>query len=220
MYERLVLVGPPGGGKGTHAERLGKEMDVPHISTGDMLRREVAEGTDLGEQAKTHMDAGQLVPDQLVTQITVDRLSQADAQKGWILDGFPRNLRQARRLEDLPKDGGVELVFALEVIDEEVFDRISGAEVVPSGTRLPRGQESSEKRRHLRRRWLTARAARRCRRRRDRAPARDLQRRDPADARLLRARGPGSPNRRDGHARRGLPPPHDRSERGMTLGRA
>ena len=133
MYQRLVLVGPPGGGKGTLAERLAKEMDVPHVSTGDMLRREVAESTGLGRQAQSFMDLGQLVPDELVTQMTVARLSRADANKGWILDGFPRDLHQAQRFDDLLKTDGVELVLALEVIDQEVFKRIRGRRSCPLG---------------------------------------------------------------------------------------
>jgi adenylate kinase len=91
-----------------------------------MLRRNVAEGTELGRKAQALMDAGQLVPDDLVVELVVARLTEADAADGWILDGFPRNLRQAQTLEDHLRERGVELVLVLEVPDEEVFDRISG----------------------------------------------------------------------------------------------
>lgn len=123
---RILLLGPPGGGKGTHAERLAGEIGVPHIAVGDMLRRQVAEGTELGRKAQAFMDAGRLVPDDLVVELAVARLSEPDAAGGWILDGFPRNLRQAQTLDDRLPDGGVELVLVLEVPDAEVFDRITG----------------------------------------------------------------------------------------------
>jgi adenylate kinase len=133
VHRRLVILGPPGGGKGTHAGRLGKELGVPHISTGDMLRREVSEGADLGRQAGSYLDSGRLVPDELVIKMTVERLSRSDAKGGWILDGFPRNLGQARALESRLEDGGVELVLVLEVTDDDVFERISGRRTCPRG---------------------------------------------------------------------------------------
>jgi adenylate kinase len=98
-----------------------------------MLRREVAADTELGRQAQAFMDAGQLVPDELAAEMTVARLAEPDAEEGWILDGFPRNLRQARILADRVRHGGLDLVLVLEVPDEEVFDRISGRRSCPLG---------------------------------------------------------------------------------------
>jgi adenylate kinase len=130
---RLIVLGPPGGGKGTHAERLAREIGVPHIATGDMLRREVAEGTALGRRAKGFMDAGLLVPDDVITETTLRRLAHPDARAGWILDGFPRTLRQAQDLDAGLMSRGVELVLVLEVPDDEVFDRIAGRRTCPHG---------------------------------------------------------------------------------------
>lgn len=133
MYRRLLLLGPPGGGKGTHAERLARELGVPHVAVGDMLRREVAADTELGRRAQGFMDAGQLVPDDLVVGMAAARLSEPDAADGWILDGFPRNLGQAQALAERAQDRGLDLVLVLEVPDEEVFDRISGRRSCPRG---------------------------------------------------------------------------------------
>lgn len=130
---RLTLLGPPGGGKGTHAGKLAQKIGVPHIATGDMLRDEVARGTDLGQQVKSVMDAGHLVRDDLVTEIALRRLSRPDAGNGWILDGYPRTLHQARDLDDHVKDERVDLVLVLEVPDEEVFTRIAGRRTCPKG---------------------------------------------------------------------------------------
>ena len=130
---RLIVLGPPGGGKGTHAGRLARDIGVPHIATGDMLRREVAEGTDLGRRAKRFMDAGLLVSDKVITEATLRRLTRPDARAGWILDGFPRTLRQAQVLDADQTGGGVDLVLVLEVPDGEVFDRIAGRRTCPRG---------------------------------------------------------------------------------------
>ncbi|MEM7727279.1 MAG: adenylate kinase [Cyanobacteria bacterium P01_A01_bin.45] len=98
---RFIFLGAPGAGKGTQATVLAESLQIPHISTGDLLRQAVANQTELGKQAKAYMDKGELVPDSLVINLIRDRLNQADSQKGWILDGFPRNTPQAQALEEL-----------------------------------------------------------------------------------------------------------------------
>jgi adenylate kinase len=130
---RLILLGPPAAGKGTHAERLAAQINVPHIATGDMLRHEVEEGSELGRQAESLMDHGELVPDELVVQLAVRRLMRPDAADGWILDGFPRNLHQARGLDEQIKGQSIHLVIALDVPIREIIDRISGRRVCSRG---------------------------------------------------------------------------------------
>jgi len=98
---KLIFLGAPGAGKGTQAQTLAEAQKIPHISTGDILRQAVADNTPLGLQAKGYMDAGELVPDSLIIGLIEGRLQQTDAKKGWILDGFPRNLDQAQALNDL-----------------------------------------------------------------------------------------------------------------------
>ena len=95
----LILLGPPGAGKGTQAERLREDFSLPHISAGDMLRAQVADGTELGLQAKQYMDAGELVPDEVIIGMIIDRVGGEDARDGFLLDGFPRNEEQADALE-------------------------------------------------------------------------------------------------------------------------
>jgi adenylate kinase len=123
-----MLFGPPGAGKGTQAERLRKDFELPYIATGDMLRSNVKEQTDLGKQAKAYMDAGDLVPDDLIVAMAADRLAQDDAQDGFILDGFPRTIEQAQALEKQLSDMGRRVTAALliDVPDEEVIRRLSG----------------------------------------------------------------------------------------------
>ena len=133
MLRRLVILGPPGGGKGTLAGRLAGHLSVPHISTGDILREEVAGASPLGRRARDYMNAGRLVPDGLVTEITTRRLTEPDAGDGWILDGFPRNLTQARALDGALTGAGPEAVIVLEVSDKEVFIRIAGRRTCPRG---------------------------------------------------------------------------------------
>jgi adenylate kinase len=132
----LILVGPPGAGKGTQAERLQLDFRLPFISTGEMLRANVKDGTDLGLEAKHHMDSGSLVPDELIVAMACERISQDDARDGFILDGFPRTTVQAEALdEQLSSDGRrVTAALLIDVPDEEVVKRISGRRVcVKSG---------------------------------------------------------------------------------------
>ncbi|HET7407121.1 MAG TPA: adenylate kinase [Mycobacteriales bacterium] len=125
---RLVLVGPPGAGKGTQAEFVAAHLQVPKISTGDIFRANVSQGTELGRRAKEYMDRGDLVPDEVTVAMVRDRLAEDDARKGFLLDGFPRNVPQARILEDMLLDMGTGLDVVLELVvdDEEVVRRLSG----------------------------------------------------------------------------------------------
>ncbi len=128
---QVIFLGPPGAGKGTQAARLAEWLTIPHISTGDILRHHVAEKTDLGQAAKAYMDQGDLVPDQLILDMVQDRLNQSDAEEGWILDGFPRNVSQATFVEQqvlsstLPDTGEGDLgISQLQVINLDVPDQV------------------------------------------------------------------------------------------------
>jgi adenylate kinase len=121
----LILLGAPGAGKGTHAVRLAAEEQIPHISTGDLLREQVRQGTALGQQAKGFMDAGQLVPDHLILSMLKERLSATDCSRGALLDGFPRTLPQAQELHRLMPDAQVQ-VLELVVPDERIVERLTG----------------------------------------------------------------------------------------------
>ena len=125
---RLVLVGPPGAGKGTQAEQMAKRLDVPHISTGDLFRANLRDETELGREAKRYMDAGDLVPDEVTVAMVRDRLGDADTGGGFILDGFPRNVAQAGSLSEILSDKGLELdaVVQFDVDDEVVVQRLLG----------------------------------------------------------------------------------------------
>lgn len=125
---RLVLVGPPGAGKGTQAEFIAEHFGVPKISTGDIFRANVSGGTDLGRLAKKYMDAGDLVPDEVTNAMVRDRLAQPDASDGFLLDGFPRNVAQAQELNGILGELGAPLsvVLDLDVDFDEVVKRLSG----------------------------------------------------------------------------------------------
>jgi len=123
---KIIFIGPPGSGKGTQAKRLASRFDIPHISTGDMLREAVADGTPLGAQAAPIMAAGALVPDDLMIGIINERMAKSDAQKGFILDGFPRTLVQAEKLDQIVGNGGSPLrVLQLLVPDDAIVRRIT-----------------------------------------------------------------------------------------------
>lgn len=122
---RMVILGRQGAGKGTQASRLAEHCDVPHISTGDVLRAAVRDGTPLGQRAKQIMDAGDLVPDDVMVGIVDDRVHEADAKRGWILDGFPRTVGQAEALAAITVEAPLQVVVELAVDNEVVIERIS-----------------------------------------------------------------------------------------------
>jgi adenylate kinase len=131
----LVLLGPPGAGKGTQAERLAEDFGLPYIATGNMLRDAVREQTELGRKAKEYMDRGDLVPDELIIAMIKERLDQPDAGGGFILDGFPRTEKQAEALDEELRQLGRQLSAALliDVPEEEVVRRLSGRRVCVKG---------------------------------------------------------------------------------------
>ena len=130
---RMILVGPPGAGKGTQAVHLVERFKISHISTGDMLRAAVSEGTELGKQADGHMKAGGLVPDELVIAMVIERIGKPDCTKGFMLDGFPRTRPQAEALDVELRRAGVALdvVLQIEVPDELIVERITGRRLDP-----------------------------------------------------------------------------------------
>jgi adenylate kinase len=125
---RLVLVGPPGAGKGTQAQFVAAHFAIPKISTGDIFRANVSQGTELGTAAKRYMDAGDLVPDEVTIAMVRGRLKEDDASDGFLLDGFPRNVPQAETLDAMLAEFGIKLDVVLELVvdDEEVIRRLSG----------------------------------------------------------------------------------------------
>ncbi len=130
---RMILVGPPGAGKGTQAARLVERFDIPHISTGDMLRAAVKAGTDLGRKADDFMSSGQLVPDDLVIAMVIERIAAPDCSDGFMLDGFPRTRPQAEALDQALSTAGLGLnvVLLIDVPDEKIVDRITGRRMDP-----------------------------------------------------------------------------------------
>ena len=130
---RLVLLGPPGAGKGTQAELLAKKYKIPHISTGDILREAVREKSRTGMEARSYMDKGELVPDDIVVKIVVERLSRPDTPGGFILDGFPRNKAQAERLNAALTDKKISIdrVLYFETSPDTIIMRLTGRRVCP-----------------------------------------------------------------------------------------
>ncbi|ENH97800.1 adenylate kinase [Gracilibacillus halophilus YIM-C55.5] len=129
----LILMGLPGAGKGTQAEKIVEKYQIPHISTGDMFRLAIKEGTDLGKKAKQFMDQGDLVPDEVTIGIVEDRLNKEDCQQGFLLDGFPRTLAQAEALDQLLQnmDRSIDSVIHVKVPEDELVNRLTGRRICP-----------------------------------------------------------------------------------------
>lgn len=130
----LILLGPPGAGKGTQATRIVEKYKVPHISTGDIFRENIKNNTPLGQKAQEYMNKGELVPDQLVVDIALDRLGKDDCKNGFLLDGFPRTVFQADALDKFLKDKGkgIDLVINIEVEDKVLIERLDARRVCPT----------------------------------------------------------------------------------------
>lgn len=128
---RAVLLGPPGAGKGTQAVRLVEKYEIPHISTGDIFRKNIKEGTELGKKAQEYMNAGALVPDGLVVDLVKDRLQQDDCKNGFLLDGFPRTIFQAEKLDEFLSESNqkMDIVINLKVEKEALIKRLTGRRV-------------------------------------------------------------------------------------------
>ena len=128
---RLILLGAPGAGKGTQAIEIKEELNIPHISTGDIFRANIKDGTELGKKAKGYMDEGKLVPDELTIELVKDRLRKDDAKNGFLLDGFPRTIPQAEALDGFLKEEGIKLdrVVNIDVDKSVLLDRITGRRV-------------------------------------------------------------------------------------------
>lgn len=127
---KIVFLGPPGGGKGSQAQRIAPELGIPHISTGDMLRTAIREGTPVGLEAKAIVDRGELVPDDVMLRLVKERIAQPDCQNGYILDGFPRTLAQAKALDQIET---LTHAINLGVADEVIVSRLTGRRVCANG---------------------------------------------------------------------------------------
>ncbi len=125
---KIIMLGAPGAGKGTQAKKIAEKYKIPHISTGDIFRANIKNGTELGKKAKTYMDQGALVPDELVVDLVVDRVAQDDAKNGYVLDGFPRTIPQAEALDKALEAISEKVDYAInvEVPDENIINRMSG----------------------------------------------------------------------------------------------
>lgn len=125
---KIIMLGAPGAGKGTQAKMIAEKYSIPHISTGDIFRANIKNGTELGKKAKTYIDAGQLVPDELVVYLVIDRFKEDDCKNGYVLDGFPRTIPQAEALDNALKAIGDKVDFAIdvEVPDENIVRRMGG----------------------------------------------------------------------------------------------
>jgi adenylate kinase len=147
---RVVLLGPPGAGKGTQAQIIAGRIGIPAISTGDIFRANVSGQTELGRKAKTYMDAGDLVPDEITVAMVKDRLSEPDAKAGFLLDGFPRTIPQAEQLRDsLSEMGhGLDCVLELVVDEDELVRRLSGRRLLVDGEWVQRDDDRPETVRH------------------------------------------------------------------------
>jgi adenylate kinase len=143
----VIFLGPPGAGKGTQAKRLAARFGIPQLSTGDILRKAVADGTPLGRQAKALMDAGKLVPDEIVNDIIEDALGSPEAAKGFLFDGFPRTVAQATALDEMLRRRGkkIEHVILLEVPTDVLVERLSGRQTCPVD-QTPYGKDNPPKR--------------------------------------------------------------------------
>lgn len=131
---KIVLLGPPGAGKGTQAKSISNRYSIPHISTGDIFRKNISENTPLGVEAKTYMDNGQLVPDEVTINMVKDRLQQDDCKNGYLLDGFPRTVHQAEALDNFltERDESIDTALLIEVPKEFILERMTGRRVCPS----------------------------------------------------------------------------------------
>ncbi len=147
---RVVLLGPPGAGKGTQAQIIAGKLGVPAISTGDIFRANVSGQTELGQKAKTYMDAGDLVPDEITVAMVKERLAEPDAKAGFLLDGFPRTISQAEQLRDslIEIGGHLDRVLELVVDEDELVRRLSGRRMVVDGKTVQREDDKPETVRH------------------------------------------------------------------------
>ena len=130
---KVVMLGAPGAGKGTQAEKIAEEFGIPHISTGDIFRKNIKENTELGKEAKSYMDAGKLVPDELTVKMLLDRVNNDDCRDGYILDGFPRTIPQAEALDSKLYELGEDIDYAInvDVPDDNIINRMSGRRACP-----------------------------------------------------------------------------------------